>query len=136
MAPRRKKATKDPIVDLKRKLNKAIHEKNSVIRKYEDEDLSSKDHYCKYRETKHPINKRGFSDHKKIMYLNTKIQKLSKKLKDMHEVDVDIGVDSNHPVNSNHPVDFNPPQCGMNTISDVKVDVDSNSLQCGTTELR
>eukprot|EP00957_Ditylum_brightwellii_P039121 2957825-Ditylum_brightwellii.AAC.1 len=63
------------------------------------------------------------------MYLNVKIRKLSKQLKDMHEVDVDMGDNSNHAVNSNHPVDSNLPQCGTSTTSDVKVDVESNPLQ-------
>jgi hypothetical protein len=80
----RKKTTKDPIAVLKQKLNKAINDKNTILREFEGEEKSLCYHYRKYKETKHIRNKRGWKAYSKVKNLSTKIKKLSNQLQDIH----------------------------------------------------
>ena len=79
----RKKIAKNPIAVLKRKLKKAINDKNTILREFEDEEEPLLYHYRKYKETKHIRNKRGWKTYSTVKNLSTKIKKLSKELKDI-----------------------------------------------------
>ena len=80
----RKKTTKDPIAVLKQKLNKAINDKNTILREFEGEEEPLLYHYRKYKKTKHIRNKRGWKAYSTVKNLSTKIKKLSKQLQDIH----------------------------------------------------
>ena len=80
----RRKTTKDPIAILKQKLNKAINDKNTILREFEGEEKPLLYHYLKYKKTKHIRNKRGWTSYSKVNNLSTKIKKLSNQLQDIH----------------------------------------------------
>ena len=82
------KAVKDPIVDLRKKTNKAKLEKMNLLRAHEDEDNSLLYHFHKYNENKHSARKKGYPAYQKLSRLNTKIWKLSDKLKDKYGINV------------------------------------------------
>ena len=70
------KAVKDPIVDLKKKLNKAKLDKRNLLRAHEDEDNSLLYHFRKYNKNKHYAKKKEYLAYQKLSCLNTKIRKL------------------------------------------------------------
>ena len=76
---RHKKAIKDPIVDLKKKTNKAKLDKRKLLQAHEDEEIFFIYHFFKYNENKHSAHKNGYLSYNKLKRLNTKIQKLSDK---------------------------------------------------------
>ena len=75
-----KKTTKDPIAVLKQKLNKAINDKNTILREFEGEEKPLLYHYRKYKKTKHIRNKRGWKAYSTLKNLSTKIKKLSNQI--------------------------------------------------------
>ena len=87
------KAIKDPIVDLKKKLIKEKLDKRNLLQALEDEKNSLLYQFRKYNENKHSAKKKGYLAYQKLSSLNTKISKLSDKLKDTHG----ITVGNNHP---------------------------------------
>ena len=83
-----KKSIKDPIVDLKKRPNKAKIDKMNLLLADEDEDNSLLYQFCKYNENKHSSNKKGYLSYQKLSRLNTKIRKLSNNLKDTYGITV------------------------------------------------
>ena len=83
---RRKKSIKYPIIDLDKKLIKEKIEKINLLQAHEDEDKSLLYHFHEYNENKHSANKKGFLAYQKLSRLNTKIRKLSDKLKDTYGI--------------------------------------------------
>ena len=83
------KAVKDPIIDLKNKLNKSKLNKRNLLWAHEDEDNLLLYHFSKYNENKHSANKKGYLAYQKLSRLNTKIRKLSDKLKDKYGITVE-----------------------------------------------
>ena len=73
-----RKTTENSIAVLKRKLKKAIDDKNTILREFEDEEKPLLYHYRKYNETKNIRNKKGWKAYSKVKNLSTKIKKLSK----------------------------------------------------------
>ena len=86
--PRLKKSIKDPIVDLKNKINKAKLEKKNLLRAHEDEENSLLYQFCKHKKNKNSANKNGYLAYNKLKRLNTKIRKISGKLKHNHSITV------------------------------------------------
>ena len=74
-----RKTMENSIAVLKRKLKKAIDDKNTILREFEDEEKEPLlYHYRKYKETKHTCNERGWKAYSKVKNLSTKINELSK----------------------------------------------------------
>ena len=86
--PRHKKAIKDLIIDMKKKINKAKLDKMTLLRAHEDNENSLLYHFSKYNENKHSADKNGYLSYNKLKCLNTKIQKLYDKLKDAYGITV------------------------------------------------
>ena len=82
------KSVKDSIVDLKKKLNKEKLYKMNLLRAHEDEDNLLLYHFHEYNKNKHSANKKGFLAYQKLSRLNTKIRKLSDKLKDTYGITI------------------------------------------------
>ena len=82
------KAVKDPIVDLKKKLNREKLEKRNLLQAHEDEDNQLQYHFHKYNENKHSPNRNGYLAQKKLSRLKTRIRKLSDKFKDTYGITV------------------------------------------------
>ena len=82
------KPVKYLILDLKKKLNKVKLNKRNLLRAHEDEDNSLQYHFHKYNENKHSARKKGYPAYQKLSRLNTKIWKLSDKLKDKYGINV------------------------------------------------
>ena len=90
---RLKKSIKDPIVDLKKKLNKTKHEKINLLLAHEDKDNSFQYHFDKYNENKHSYKRNGYLAYNKFKRLNTKTRNIFDHLKNTY----DITVGTNHP---------------------------------------
>ena len=84
-----RKTTENSIAVLKRKLKKAIDDKNTILREFEDEEKPLLYHYRKYKETKNIRNKRGWKAYYKLNNLSIKIKKPSKQLKDIQNEHAD-----------------------------------------------
>jgi 4-alpha-glucanotransferase len=84
-----RKSMENSIAVLKRKLKKAIDDKNTILREFEDEEKPLLYHYREYKETKHTCNEKGWKAYSKVNYLSTKIKKLSKQLKDIQNEHAD-----------------------------------------------
>ena len=80
------KAVKDPIFDLKKKLNKEKLYKRNPLRSHKDEDSSLQYQFHKYNKNKHSSDRNRYLDYKKLKHLNTKIRKLSDKFKDTYGI--------------------------------------------------
>ena len=97
--PIRKKPFKYLIVDLKKKLNKSKLDKRNLLRVYKYEDNSLQYHFHKYNKHKHSDGRNGYLDYKNLKRFNTKIRKLSDKLKVTYVI----------PVGTDHPKCAEPP---------------------------
>ena len=93
------KSNKHPILDLKNKINKQKLDKRNLLRAHEDEDDFLLYHLFKYNGKKHSVNKKGYLAFQKLSCLNTKIRKLSHRLKGMYG----ITVGTDHPQYAESP---------------------------------
>ena len=76
------------MVDLNKEINKAKLYKGNLLRAHEDEGNSLLYHFRKYNEYKNSANKKGYLAYQKLSPLNTKIRKISDKLKDTYGITV------------------------------------------------
>jgi hypothetical protein len=83
--------TRDPIMNLRRKINKAIHNKNSLLLLHANDDKPLKYYYSKYNVCKFVEYKKGYLAYKKLHHLNTNIKIFSETLKNTYGVTVDVG---------------------------------------------
>ena len=84
------KSVKDRTVDLKQKINTESFDKRNLLWTHEDEDNFLIYHFRKYNENKNSANKKGYLAYQKLSRLNTKIRKLSDKLKDTYVINFAI----------------------------------------------
>jgi hypothetical protein len=88
--PKQNKPIRDPIVILRKKIDKAIREKNKLLLSHANDDKPLKHHYSKYNEYKRVENKKGYLSYKKLHRLNTNIRKFSETLKNTYGMTVDV----------------------------------------------
>ena len=73
---------------MKKKLNRAKIDKRNLLWAHEDEDNSVQYQFHQYNENKHSADRNRYLSYKKLKCLNTKIRKISDKLKDTYGITV------------------------------------------------